>query len=140
DALIEAGCQGSMRFRVTLRGQRSHVARPWMGRNAIHRLGRLLAAVEAHDNRQPIIDGCQFREALQAVMVEGGVATNVVPDEAVVVINHRFAPDRTPAEAEAAVRDTLAAVVDDGDDVELVDLALAAPPSLDHPVLQALIA
>lgn len=139
DALIEAGCQGTMRFRVTVRGQRAHSARPWMGRNAIHRLGRLLAAVEGHDSRAPLIDGCQFREALQAVHVSGGVASNVVPDEAVVVLNHRYAPDRTAAEAEAAVRATLAPALDDGDLVEVVDQADAAPPALDHPVLAALI-
>ncbi len=139
NALIEAGCQGTMRFRVTVRGQRSHTARPWMGRNAIHRLGRLLVAVEGHDCREPLIDGCQFREALQAVHVSGGVASNVVPDEAIVVLNHRYAPDRSAAEAEAAVRATLAAVIDDGDTVEVVDRADAAAPSLDHPVLAALI-
>lgn len=139
DGLIEAGCQGTMRFRVTLQGQRAHTARPWMGRNAIHRLGRLLAEVEGHDCRQPLIDGCQFREALQAVHVSGGVASNVVPDEAVVVLNHRYAPDRTAAQAEAAVRATLAPVLEDGDTVEVVDQADAALPSLDHPVLVALI-
>ena len=139
NALIEAGCQGTMRFRVTMRGQRSHTARPWMGRNAIHRLGRLLAAVEGHDCREPLIDGCQFREALQAVHVTGGVASNVVPDEAIVVLNHRYAPDRSAAEAEAAVRATLATVIDGGDTVEVVDQADAAAPSLDHPVLAALI-
>ena len=137
---IEAGCQGSMRLRVTLYGERAHVARPWMGRNAIHKLGRLLAAVEAHPVREPVIDGCQFREAFQAVAVEGGVAANVVPDIATVTLNHRFAPDRTAAEAEAAIRLVLASALDEGDEVELVDLALAAVPSLDHPVLAALIA
>ncbi|MEO6989563.1 MAG: succinyl-diaminopimelate desuccinylase [Aquihabitans sp.] len=139
DGLIEAGCQGTMRFRVTMQGRRAHTARPWMGRNAIHRLGRLLAAVEGHDCRQPLIDGCQFREALQAVQVSGGVAGNVIPDEAVVILNHRFAPDRTATQAEAAVRATLAPVLEDGDTVEVVDRADAALPSLDHPVLAALI-
>lgn len=139
NALIEAGCQGTIRFRVTLRGHRAHTARPWMGRNAIHRLGRLLAAVEAHDCRAPVIDGCQFREALQAVDVSGGVAGNVVPDEAVVVLNHRYAPDRSATEAEAAVRATLSTVVEAGDTVDVVDQADAAAPALDHPVLAALI-
>ena len=139
EATIEAGCQGSLRLRVTLAGARAHVARPWMGRNAIHRLGDLLLAVQGHDNRTPLIDGCRYREAFNAVFVEGGVAANVVPDRATVVLNHRFAPDRTAAEAEAAVRATLAPVLDDGDTVEVLDVADAAAPGLDHPVLRALI-
>ncbi len=139
-AAIEAGCQGTMRLLITLHGARAHPARPWMGRNAIHKLGRLLAAVEAHPAREPVIDGCRFREALQAVAVEGGVAANVVPDLATVTLNHRFAPDRTPAEAEAAVRATIAPALEEDDAVEVVDLAGAAAPSLAHPVLATLVA
>lgn len=139
DATIEAGCQGSLRLRVTLAGARAHTARPWMGRNAIHRLGDLLVAVQGHDARTPVIDGCRYREALNAVFVDGGVAANVVPDRASVVLNHRFAPDRTAAEAEAAVRATLAPVLTDDDTVEVLDVADAAAPGLDHPLLRALI-
>jgi len=137
-AVLEAGCQGTMRVRVTLIGRRAHTARPWMGRNAIHRAGRLLAAIADHEPRRPVIDGCEFREALQAVAVEGGVAGNVVPDRAVVTINHRFAPDRTVDEARAAVESVLAPHLEPGDEVEVVDAADAAPPSLSHPLLAAL--
>ena len=137
-AAIEAGCQGTMRLRVTLRGARAHVARPWMGRNAIHRAGRVLAQLDDYQARRPVLDGCEFREALQAVFVEGGVAGNVVPDRAVITINHRFAPDRTPVEAQAHVEEVLAPFLEEGDVVELVDLADAAPPGLAHPLLSAL--
>jgi succinyl-diaminopimelate desuccinylase len=139
DATIEAGCQGTMRLQATLHGARAHTARPWMGRNAIHRLGRVLAAVEAVPERRPVIDGCEFREALQAVAVTGGVAGNVVPDLATVTLNHRFAPDRSPEEAEAAVRAVIEPCLEDGDELVVVDLAPAAAPSLDHPVLEALV-
>ena len=117
DGEVEAGCQGTLRLEVTLRGQRAHTARPWMGRNAIHRMGALLRAVEGFEERQPVIQGCQYHEALQAVLVSGGVAGNVVPDAATVVLNHRFAPDRTAAEAESAVRALLAPVLEEGDEV-----------------------
>ena len=139
DGAIEAGCQGTMRLLVTLRGARAHTARPWMGRNAIYRLGRVLGALEDHPTREPVIDGCTFREALQAVAVSGGVAGNVVPDLATVTLNHRFAPDRTAAEAEADIRLTLERYLQPGDEVEVVDVAAAAAPSLDHPVLRALV-
>ncbi len=107
-ALIEAGCQGAMRFQLTLAGARAHTARPWMGRNALHRLGPVLAALAAYEARTPTIDGCVYREAIQAVSVEGGVAGNVVPDQVVLKIHHRYAPDRSPQQAESFVRELLA--------------------------------
>lgn len=139
DATIEAGCQGTLRLAVHLAGRRAHTARPWMGVNAIHRLGPVLAAVEAFDARRPVLDGCEFREALQAVRVEGGVAGNVVPDAATIVLNHRFAPDRDAAEAEQVVRAAVAPALGDGDTIELLDSAAAAAPGLAHPLLAALV-
>lgn len=135
---LEVGCQGTMRLRVTLMGARAHPARPWMGRNAIHRAGRVLAALDEYEARRPVIDGCEFHEALQALFVEGGVAGNVVPDRAVITINHRFAPDRTPGEAQAHVEEVLSPHLEEGDEVELVDVADAAPPGLTHPLLATL--
>ena len=134
---IEAGCQGTMRFEVTLAGARAHTARPWMGSNAVHRLGALLSALDAYAHREPVVEGCRYREALQAVHVEGGVAGNVVPDRAMVRINHRYAPDRSGAEADAHVRDVLAPFLEDGDVVELVDHSPAALPGHSHPLLRA---
>jgi succinyl-diaminopimelate desuccinylase len=136
---IEAGCQGTLRLEIHLAGERAHSARPWMGRNAIHRLAPLLTILAEHEPRRPVLDGCEFREALQAVGVAGGVAGNVVPDAADLTLNHRFAPDRTAEEADAAVRDLLAPALEDGDRVELVDAAAGAAPGLDHPLLAALI-
>ncbi|HKY67336.1 MAG TPA: succinyl-diaminopimelate desuccinylase [Acidimicrobiales bacterium] len=136
--VLEVGCQGSMRLVVRMHGARAHSARPWMGRNALHRAGHLLAALDAYEARRPVLDGCEYREALQAVFVEGGVAGNVVPDLATVTLNHRFAPDRTIDEARRHVDDVLAPYLEDGDEVETVDAADAAAPSLDHPLLASL--
>ena len=138
--VVEAGCQGTMRIRVTLSGLRAHTARPHTGRNAIHRLPGLLTAVDGFAVRRPVIDGCEYAEQLQVVSVEGGVAGNVVPDRVTVVVNHRFAPDRTIAQAESAVRELLAPYLEPGDHWELLEAAPAAPPSLSDPLLAALVA
>ena len=136
---LEAGCQGTLRMEITLRGARAHTARPWMGRNAIHRMGELLRLVDGFEERQPEIQGVRFREALQAVLVTGGVAGNVVPDTASVTLNHRFAPDRTAQAAADAVRALLDPVLEDGDEVAVIDSAPAAAPGLDNPILRALV-
>lgn len=135
-AQVEAGCQGTMRLRFTYVGVRAHTARGWLGRNAVHRLGPALAALDAYQSRRVVIDGCEFVDGLQAVKVEGGVAGNVVPDRASLTVNHRFAPDRTAEEAEAHVREVLG----EAELVEVVDTAPAAQPSLGHPLLKSLLA
>jgi succinyl-diaminopimelate desuccinylase len=132
-AVIEAGCQGVLKAEVTVKGTRAHSARPWTGRNAIHRLGPVIERVAALETRRPVLDGCEYREALQAVSVSGGVAANVVPDEARLLLNHRFAPDRDAVGAELHLRELLSPVLDpvSGDELTVVD---------DHPVLARLLA
>ena len=138
-ALIEAGCQGTMRLQLTLGGARAHTARPWMGRNAVHRLGPVLTRIAGYVERRPVIDGCEFREALQVVKIEGGVAGNVVPDRTVLTINHRFAPDRSAAEAIAHVRNVIGEdILHDDAVLEVVDVAEPAAPALEHRLLMAL--
>jgi len=140
-ALVEAGCQGTMRVRITLRGVRAHTARPFTGRNAIHRLGPLLERVAGWEGRVVTIDGCTYAEQLQVVAVAGGVAANVVPDEAQVTLNHRYAPDRGGDEAETFLRELLDPFVEPGtgDSFEVLDAGDGAPPSLDQPLLRALV-
>ncbi len=138
--MVEAGCQGTLRVRVGLAGARAHTARPAAGRNAIHRLGPLLDTVSGYRGRRPVLDGCEYAEQLQAVEVRGGVAANVVPDEASLLVNHRFAPDRSTEQAEASVRELLGPHLEPGDRWELVDFAAGAPPALDHPLLSKLVA
>lgn len=136
---VEAGCQGTMRLDLTLGGARAHTARPWMGRNAVHRLAGVLERLDAYAERRPVLDGCEFREAMQAVQVAGGVAGNVVPDRVTLTVNHRFAPDRTPAEAEAHCRSVLLPDPEPGDTLQVVDVAEGAAPGLTHPLLRSLI-
>jgi succinyl-diaminopimelate desuccinylase len=137
--VVEAGCQGSLRVGVELNGKRAHTARPFTGRNALHRLGNLLYRVAAYQPRTVTIDGVDFTEQLQAVSVGGGVAPNVVPDLANCTLNHRYAPDRTHDEAFSWMRGFLGDCLEDGDVLELIDWAPAAAPSLENDHLRALV-
>jgi succinyl-diaminopimelate desuccinylase len=139
--LVEAGCQGTMKVRLTLRGVRAHTARPFTGRNAIHRLAPLLQRVAEWTGRQVVLDGCTYAEQLQVVAIEGGVAGNVVPDLVEISLNHRYAPDRGRAEAEAFLHELLDPTLelDAGDTWEVLDAGDGAPPSLAHPLLKALV-
>ena len=134
NAGVEAGCQGTMRVRVSTTGVRAHSARSWMGENAIHKAGEILRRLEAYEPRRPVIDGLPFHEGLNAVFIEGGVAGNVIPDACVVTVNYRFAPDRSEADAEAFLRDFFA-----GYDVEVTDSAPGALPGLENHVVAAFV-
>lgn len=129
---IEGGCNGTLRARVTLRGTRAHSARSWMGVNAIHRAGALLERLAQFVPERIVVDGLEYREGLNAVRIEGGVAGNVIPDACVFEVNYRFAPSRSGAEASAFVERFFA----DADAVEIVDLAPGARPGLDAPLAQ----
>jgi succinyl-diaminopimelate desuccinylase len=128
-AAVEGGCQGTMRIAVRAVGERAHSARSWMGSNAIHGASAILDILNAYEPARPVVDGLEYHEGLNAVFIQGGVAGNVIPDECVVTINYRFAPDKTPDEAEAYLRDLFKDF-----EVTLTDAAPGARPGLDDPV------
>lgn len=132
---VEAGCQGTLRARVTTRGRRAHSARAWLGDNAVHRAAEVLRRLATYVPREVSIDGLVYREGLQAVGISGGVAGNVVPDECVVTVNYRFAPDRSVDEAEAHVREVF-----DGFELDVIDLSPAATPGLGAPAAREFLA
>jgi succinyl-diaminopimelate desuccinylase len=128
NAVVEAGCQGTMRVEVTTHGERAHSARSWKGVNAIHRAAPVLERLTSYAARMPVIDGLTYHEGLNAVGISGGVAGNVLPDLCTVSVNYRFAPDRSEAEAEEFVRAFF-----EGYDVRVSDSAPGALPGLDRP-------
>ncbi|GLY95763.1 succinyl-diaminopimelate desuccinylase [Actinoplanes sp. NBRC 103695] len=123
--IVEAGCQGTLRALVRTTGRRAHTARAWRGVNAIHAMGDLLQRLKDYRPRTIAIDGCTYREGLNAVRISGGVAGNVVPDACEIEVNLRFAPDRTEKQALEHVHEVF-----EGFDVELTDSAPGAMPGL----------
>lgn len=136
--LIEAGCQGTLRARLTASGRRAHSARSWLGDDAIHRLAPILAILAEHRAREADIDGCRYREGLSATRIGGGVAGNVIPDEAWVEVNFRFAPDRDVEQAVAYVGQLFGRLPQV--EIEVVDAAAGALPGLAQPAAAELVA
>ncbi len=132
---VEGGCNGTIRFEATTKGIAAHSARAWMGENAIHAAAPILARLAAYDPATVTVDGLDYRESLNAVKIHGGTAGNVIPDACVVEINYRFAPDKTPAQAEAHVRDVLA-----GFDLVCTDSSSGARPGLTAPAAASFVA
>lgn len=133
---IEAGCQGTLRAVLSATGTRSHSARSWLGDNAIHKLATALGRLNEYQGRVVDIDGCTYREGLSAVRIAGGVADNVIPDEASLTVNFRFAPDRTPQAALGHVREVFTGLEVE---IEQTDVAAGALPGLHHPAAAALV-
>jgi succinyl-diaminopimelate desuccinylase len=134
-AAVEGGCQGTLRADVIARGERAHSARSWLGSNAIHSAGGILDVLRAYEPRQPVVDGLSYHEGLNAVGIRGGVAGNVIPDECVVSVNFRFAPDLSPDQAADHVR-----TVFDGFEVRVTDVAGGARPGLGQPAAASFVA
>ncbi len=128
-AVIEGGCQGTLRFTVATQGTAAHSARAWLGHNAIHSAAEVLNRLSVYQPREVMVDGLQYREGLNAVAISGGIAGNVIPDRCEVSVNFRFAPDRDEAAAKQHCREVMS-----GYDVEFTDFAPAARPGLDRPL------
>ena len=133
-AMVEGGCNGTIRVEVRARGKKAHSARPWMGENAIHALLPALRALSDYQPSTVHVDGLDYRESINAVMANAGIATNVIPDLATLMVNYRFAPDKSAAEAEALLREMF-----QGFELEVVDAAEGARPGLEIEVAKSFI-
>jgi succinyl-diaminopimelate desuccinylase len=134
-AQVEGGCNGTMRVELRFSGLKAHSARPWMGKNAIHAAAETLQILSAYVPAEVSVDGLIYRESLSAVLITGGIATNVIPDTCTVSVNYRFAPSKSATDAEAHLREIFP-------DVELVvvDVAEGARPGLDQPEAASFVA
>ncbi len=135
NAKIEAGCQGTLRAQIRTSGVRAHSARAWMGKNAIHGLADALTLLSQYESLSVDVDGLEYREGLNAVGIKGGIAGNVIPDEALLEVNYRYAPTKSAAQAEEFVKQYFSDY-----EVTILDNAAGALPGLDRPELKSLLA
>jgi len=134
DNTIQAGCLGNLNARLVFHGTSAHSARPWLGDNAIMRAVEGLAPLASLGPTDVEIDGLVFREVLSVTQINGGIATNVIPARAEAILNFRYAPNRTPDDAETRLRE----LVDGSGDVELLGNSPPARVAAASPLVQAL--
>ena len=125
-ALVEGGCNGTLRALIRTKGVKAHSARPWMGENAIHKATPILQKLSAFEPQTIAVDGLEYRESLNAVSIKAGIAGNVIPDLCEVEINYRFAPSKNAQAAKAQIEELFT-----GFEIEFVDVAEGARPGLD---------
>ena len=134
NARVEGGCNGTLRAIIKLSGVKAHSARPWMGENALHKAAKPLSILASYVPEEIEVDGLVYRESLNAVLMEAGIAANVIPDSATITVNYRFAPSKNSAQAEAQLRQLFA-----GYELEVTDFADGARPGLDLPEAAAFV-
>ena len=125
-ALVEGGCNGTLRALIKTKGVKAHSARPWMGENAIHKATPILQKLSSFEPQTITVDGLEYRESLNAVSIKAGIAGNVIPDLCEVEINYRFAPSKNAQAAKAQIEELFT-----GFEIEFVDVAEGARPGLD---------
>jgi succinyl-diaminopimelate desuccinylase len=132
---LHAGCVGNVNATWTFHGRSGHSARPWDAENAIHAAARGIASLAAHEREEQVFDGLTFYEVASVTQINGGIAQNVIPDRVDCHVNYRFAPGRTPAEAQARLRELCP-----GGELTVDSLAPSGPVAVSNPRAQALIA
>jgi succinyl-diaminopimelate desuccinylase len=98
---LHAGCLGNINATWTFRGRSGHSARPWLADNAIEHAAGGVLALAAHPPVPHAFEGLEFVEVATVTRINGGIAGNVIPDLVECHVNFRYAPGRTPQEAEA---------------------------------------
>jgi succinyl-diaminopimelate desuccinylase len=132
DNTLQLGCLGNLTARLRFHGRSAHSARPWLGVNAVALALDGLAPVLRADPTEVEVEGLLFREVVSVTELHAGVATNVVPALAEATLNFRYAPGRTPAAAEAHLRELVPG------DLEVLSNSPAAHVPVEAPLLEAL--
>jgi succinyl-diaminopimelate desuccinylase len=136
DNALQAGCLGNLNATWTFHGVSGHSARPWLADNAIHRAAAGIHALAQVAPAPVEFDGLRFTEVVSVTGVRGGIATNVVPGEATALVNHRFAPGRSAADAEAWLRE----LCEPYGTLAIDAIAPSAPVAVANPLVQRLVA
>ena len=133
DNTLQLGCLGNISARVAFQGRSAHSARPWLGVNAIALALEGLRPVLELEPLDVNVEGLVFREVASVTQIDDcGNATNVIPGRVEATINFRYAPNRSPEDAEARLRELV------GTELEILQHSPAAPVALRSPLVERL--
>jgi succinyl-diaminopimelate desuccinylase len=136
DCELHAGCLGNINATWTFRGRSGHSARPWHAVNAIHAAALGVAHLAATGPVPVTFAGLTFHEVASVTRIEGGIAMNVIPETCTCRVNFRYAPGRSPEDAEARLRELCGGL----GELTIDANAGSAPVALEHPLARRLIA
>lgn len=96
DGKLMIGNKGSYAIEVSATGKTAHSSRPELGDSAIYKISRAVLAIEKY-NKQLNKRKSSFGHATASVgIINGGTASNVVPDYASISVDRRVLPDENP--------------------------------------------
>ncbi len=135
--------KGVLRFEIRTTGVSAHSSKPHLGVNAIHRMARVIEALETRylpdldRRRHPLVGS----PTLNVSTIRGGSGLNVVPAACVIALDRRLVPGEDPEEVLAGFDALLEEVRAEGVVVErsepmLLTSPLDTPP--EHPLVRAL--
>ena len=137
--------KGAARYEITVRGKNAHSGRPDKGVNAILKIQRVIARLEAFDQemREVRHERLTPGSSVNVTEVSGGLAPNVIPAVASVTVDWRFLPGMStdPTWYDEQLERVLSDLTLDGEpiDVEINrwDFGRAVESSTDAPVVDA---
>ena len=133
DNALQLGCLGNITAQVVFEGRSAHSARPWLGVNAIALALEGLRPILELEPLDVDVGGLVFREVASVTQIDDcGNATNVIPGRVEATVNFRYAPNRTPVDAEARLRELV------GRELQILQHSPGAPVAVDSPLVQAL--
>lgn len=103
--------KGLVRWKCHTRGRAAHSSQPHQGRNAIYDMTDVVRAIQEFDREVLSQRGSSCicgRPTVSVNTIHGGTGANVVPDHAVIDIDHRLMPGERPDHARQEIIDLIA--------------------------------
>jgi acetylornithine deacetylase/succinyl-diaminopimelate desuccinylase-like protein len=94
------GHKGGLGLEITIHGHAAHSSKPHLGQNAISAAARIIAAIDAEQERLASLPATTAvgNGTVSVMEVEGGLARNIIPDCCTMYAGRRTAPGEIPAD------------------------------------------